>query len=85
MTPGNASSMGNEKTRKISVDYTVSAMKCLLTQAGSDQKGRFVYCSGALAERDQTKSLWFSSDFRKVRVGGTTISKLAMTIYKILI
>lgn len=34
---------------------------------------RFVYVSGFAVVRDQTKSLWFMGEYRKIRVGGTQL------------
>lgn len=36
--------------------------------SGQKQKFRFVYLSGGVAERDQTKPLWFMQDYRRIRV-----------------
>lgn len=58
--------------RKVSIDYTLAAARIfnqhLTPENNKGEKFRFVYCSGAAAERDQTKSLWFAQEFRRIRV-----------------
>ena len=64
----------NDIARKVSIDYTLAAAKAFgtsnITQQGDGKvkKFRFVYCSGAAAEKDQTKPLWFMQNFRRIRV-----------------
>ena len=60
----------NDTARKISIDYTLAAAKAFSQDPanGAAKKFRFVYCSGAAAERDQTKTLWFMQDYRRIRV-----------------
>lgn len=38
------------------------------------RKFRFVYLSGAAAERDQTKPLWFMQEYRRIRVSSLLFS-----------
>lgn len=71
-----------ELNRRVSVDYTVAAAKAFqeafgFSEVNSDanminparnKRFRFVYVSGFLAERDQSKSLWFAQDLRRIRV-----------------
>lgn len=56
----------NETARRVSVDYTLAA--ALVLQEMTDNKIRFVYCSGAAAERDHNKPLWFMQEYRRIRV-----------------
>ncbi|BDD54870.1 hypothetical protein MPDQ_002451 [Monascus purpureus] len=70
-----------ELNRRVSVDYTVAAAKAFqeafgFSEVNSDanminparnKRFRFVYVSGFLAERDQSKSLWFAQDLRRIR------------------
>ena len=61
----------NETARKVSIDYTLAAAKAFREAsevAGDGKKLRFVYLSGAAAERDQERSLWFIQEYRKIRV-----------------
>lgn len=66
----------NDEARRVSVDYTLAAAKAFTEQRhtaakdGRKRKFRFVYVSGMAAQRDQTRSLWFMSGFRKIRVRG---------------
>ncbi|EAL85495.1 hypothetical protein KXW98_001509 [Aspergillus fumigatus] len=75
ITPSRAS---DEQTlRRVTLEYTSQAAKAFnnaftasneAKQGGSaGSKFRFVYVSGGLAERDQSKPLWFSAGFRRVR------------------
>lgn len=68
----------NEEARRVSVDYTMAAAKAFTenTAAKGDResKFRFIYLSGAAAQRDQTKSAWFMSDYRKIRVSDRTVT-----------
>ncbi|KAK2763767.1 hypothetical protein FQN54_009384 [Arachnomyces sp. PD_36] len=61
----------NELARKVSIDYTLAAAKIfdqqLSSGPGKGEKFRFVYCSGAATERDQTRSLWFAQEYRRIR------------------
>ncbi|KAL9610211.1 MAG: hypothetical protein Q9204_009095, partial [Flavoplaca sp. TL-2023a] len=64
----------NDIARKICLDYTMAGARkitsiCAATTAaaGLKHKFRFVYLSGAAAERNQTKQLWFMRDYRRIR------------------
>lgn len=65
----NPSSEINE-ARKVCIDYTAAALKAVAPAAAKNDswKFRFVYLSGGAAERDQTKSLWFAQEYRRMRV-----------------
>ena len=55
--------------RRVSIDYQQAAAEAFVSAtAASGVKMRFVYVSGGLVERDQSKSLWFTDELRKVRV-----------------
>jgi len=58
------------EARKACLDYTDAALKVMapMKVKDSNRKFRFIYLSGALAERDQAKSLWFSQEYRHMRV-----------------
>lgn len=58
----------NEVARKVSVDYTMAAARAFTLQQAAGRKMRFLYVSGFVAERDQTKSLWYMGDYRRIRV-----------------
>ncbi|CAL5873064.1 uncharacterized protein PFLUO_LOCUS7333 [Penicillium psychrofluorescens] len=64
-TLGKARMPDNETARRVSVDYTLAA--ALVLQEMTDNKIRFVYCSGAAAERDHNKPLWFMQEYRRIR------------------
>lgn len=55
-------------SRRVNLDYTLSACSEFSKLVNEGKKFRFVYCSGALATRDQGKKLWFLSEMRKIRV-----------------
>jgi len=61
----------NDEARKISINYTLAAVKAFsrdfTLEDGKSEKFHFVYLSGAAAERDQTKPLWFMQDYRRIR------------------
>lgn len=69
---GKAYMPDNEMARKVSIDYTLAAVRAfdqLLTpEKWGGDKFRFVYCSGAASERNQTKPLWFAQEYRRIRV-----------------
>lgn len=56
----------NDMARRISIEYTTAA--AWLFNDICQKPFRFVYCSGYLAERDQTKQLWYLQDYRRIRV-----------------
>ncbi|CRG83796.1 hypothetical protein PISL3812_01152 [Talaromyces islandicus] len=68
---GKARMPDNKTNRKVSVDYTLAAAQALEQNsspyADSNQKFRFVYLSGAGAEKDQGKSLWVMQDYGHIR------------------
>ena len=63
-----------ETARKINVEYTMAAMRAFgthlsfLVEGGGKKKFRFVYLSGGMSERDQSRSLWMAGEMRKIRV-----------------
>ncbi|KAE8383467.1 hypothetical protein BDV26DRAFT_251791 [Aspergillus bertholletiae] len=74
ITPSRASD--EQALRRVSLEYTSEAAKAFtnaFTTASKEDvsstsaKFRFVYFSGALAERDQSRSLWLTPDYRRVR------------------
>lgn len=62
----------NETARKVSIDYTLAAAQAFeqnfSPHADGEKKFRLIYLSGAAAEKDQGKSLWFMQDYRRIRV-----------------
>ncbi|OJJ48238.1 hypothetical protein ASPZODRAFT_140552 [Penicilliopsis zonata CBS 506.65] len=78
-TLGKTPTTDSEAARKVCLDYTLAAVAAFEKVAENNKDGngnetlptkkiRFVYCSGAAAERDQTKSLWFIQEYRRIRV-----------------
>lgn len=64
--------------RRVTVDFTEQAAQAFTRNcSGRGSRFRFVYLSGALAERDQSKSLWFAGPYRRVRVGYISKSTLS--------
>ncbi|KAI4193901.1 MAG: hypothetical protein LQ350_008098 [Teloschistes chrysophthalmus] len=69
---GVARSLSPEDNRKINLDYTLAAAETFARVLGSKledgRKFRFVYLSGMMTERDQTKkNLWFMAEARLIR------------------
>ena len=63
-----------ETCRKVSVEYTISAIAAFSQLASSSQKPfRFVFMSGFLSSRDQSKSLWFLQDGRRLKGQAETL------------
>ena len=72
---GKARVPDNDIARKICLGYTMTGARkmtsiCAATTATAcmKHKFRFVYLSGAAAEMNQTKPLWFMQDYRRIRV-----------------
>lgn len=63
--------MDFELVKKICVDYVMEGFNTLkqLPRANDDKPFRFIYASGAKAERDQTKRPWILGDYTLMRVG----------------
>lgn len=72
----------DETARQVSVDYTLTAARAFTEHipVKDGKKFRFVYVSGALAERDQTRSLWIAQSYRRIRVH-PQFNPLAITVY----
>ncbi|OJJ68415.1 hypothetical protein ASPBRDRAFT_133507 [Aspergillus brasiliensis CBS 101740] len=65
-----------ETARKVNIEYTMAAMEAFGTYLSSSssveggegkKKFRFVYLSGGMSERDQSRSLWMAGEMRKIR------------------
>lgn len=72
-TLGKARMPDNETARRISLDYTLAAARAF--DKACSKPFRFIYCSGAGAERDPTKPLWFMQDYRRIRVCGLVLRR----------
>jgi uncharacterized protein YbjT (DUF2867 family) len=76
VTPSRASD--GQAFRRVTLGYTSQAAKAFNDaftasndsgqEASAGPKFRFVYFSGGMAERDQSKPLWFNAGYRRVRV-----------------
>lgn len=72
---GRVDQFGNDKdlARKVGVDYTLAGARAMCTSLSADtlastgRKFRFVFCSGMLAEWDQSRKLLFLEDTRKIK------------------
>jgi len=68
---GKASDFADVETaKKVQVDYTIAAANAFterLLPAAEGKIFKFVFCSGAMAARDQSKSLWLMGDTRKIK------------------
>ncbi|KAK4917589.1 hypothetical protein LTR49_014543, partial [Elasticomyces elasticus] len=62
--------------KEVHVDYTLAAAEAfaqnLAPKLGQGKRFTFVYLSGKLCERDQSRSLWFMDEARKMRGGVET-------------
>ncbi|PQE19632.1 hypothetical protein CJF32_00008901 [Rutstroemia sp. NJR-2017a WRK4] len=69
ITPSQLNTMSPEEARKICFDYTVSGLKTItkLPRDTATKPFRFLYVSGANAERDQTKKPWLIGDYCLMR------------------
>ncbi|KAL4896992.1 hypothetical protein BDV59DRAFT_82843 [Aspergillus ambiguus] len=75
VTPSRASD--EQVFRRVTLEYTSQAAKAFndaftasieaIQGASAGHKFRFVYFSGGMAERDQSKPLWFNAAYRRVR------------------
>ncbi|GIJ90179.1 hypothetical protein Asppvi_009131 [Aspergillus pseudoviridinutans] len=75
ITPSRASD--EQALRRVTLEYTSQAAKAFNNaftasneagqEASAGSKFRFVYFSGGLAERDQSKPLWFYAGYRRMR------------------
>jgi nucleoside-diphosphate-sugar epimerase len=66
VTPTKSREMDFAEVTKICSDYTINGLENIATLA--NRPFRFVYTSGVLIERDQSKSLPFLADYRHMRV-----------------
>ncbi|KAJ6790279.1 hypothetical protein PWT90_07510 [Aphanocladium album] len=69
VTPSKSKTMDFELVKKICVEYVMEGFNVLkqLPHAQDDKPLRFVYASGAKAERDQTKKPWILGDYTLMR------------------
>ncbi|KAL4748763.1 hypothetical protein BDW72DRAFT_146943 [Aspergillus terricola var. indicus] len=69
LTPSKARSADDELKRRVSLDYLSAAATAFTKDIPprSARKFRFIFISGAVAERDQNKALWYWGDFRRLR------------------
>ncbi|KAK0726754.1 hypothetical protein B0T26DRAFT_747162 [Lasiosphaeria miniovina] len=67
--PGQNPTSDAALAKKVSLDFTMTAARTFTPAAVSPggRKFRFIYVSGGLAERDQTKSLWVMQSYRRIR------------------
>lgn len=64
MTPSKVKD--EDVARRVSIEYTMAAAR--IFNESCQKPFKFVYCSGSGAEQDQTKSLWFMQNYRRIRV-----------------
>jgi hypothetical protein len=63
-----------ETSRQVSVEYTKSAISAFTQLSSMTNKPfKFVFMSGFLASRDQTKSLWFFQEARRLKGQAETL------------
>lgn len=72
----------DETARKVSIDYTLVAARAFAQNVSNqqDKKFRFVYVSGGMAERDQSKPLWFAQSYRRIRVRFLSLLYLLLSL-----
>jgi hypothetical protein len=71
-----------EETRKICYDYTVTGLKTIsqLARASNKKPLRFIYTSGSMTERDQTKKPWILGDYSLMRVRYIVYARLGVVL-----
>jgi len=62
-----------ETCRKVSVEYTKSAISAFSSLDSTQKPFRFVFTSGYLSSRDQTKTLWLGQEARRLKGQGETL------------
>ncbi|KAJ9296198.1 hypothetical protein DTO271G3_5339 [Paecilomyces variotii] len=70
VTPSKSKTMPWEEVRKICYDYTVKGLETIAQLPRDTSAGkplRFIYTSGAMSERDQSKKPWLLGDYRLMR------------------
>jgi hypothetical protein len=70
VTPNKSATMPWEEVQKICLDYTVNGLETLskLPRGNEAKPLKFLYISGANAERDQTKKPWVLGGYCLMRV-----------------
>lgn len=70
VTPSKLNTMPFEEVRKICLYYTVTGFEtiCKLPRDSTSKPFRFIYVSGANAERDQSKKPWILGNYSLMRV-----------------
>lgn len=70
LTPSKVKNMPWEDVRKICIDYTLKGMDTIaqLPRDSAIKPLRFIYTSGAKAERDQSQKPWILGDYSLMRV-----------------
>jgi hypothetical protein len=54
--------------RVLEVDYPLAFAKAICkTVSGREKEFRYLHLSGAMTERDQSKSLWIKGEMRKIK------------------
>lgn len=79
-----------ETAKKVQYDFTVAfAEFCEKSIRPREETGRkefrFVFCSGAFAEREEKKSLWWGDKTRKLKVRSIPVFILPMHLFSLLI
>lgn len=58
----------------VEIDYPMTFTQTMLGQQGACSRNfNYVHCSGVLAEKDQTKPLWFLQEGRRAKVPSANI------------
>ena len=70
VTPSKSRNMPWEDVRKICIDYTIKGLETLaqLPRDSTTKPLRFIYTSGAKAERDQSQKPWILGNYVLMRV-----------------
>lgn len=71
VTPSKSRTIPWDEVRRICLDYTMTGLETIsqLPRDPASKPLRFVYTSGANAERDQSKKPWVLGDYCLMRVG----------------
>jgi len=66
ITPSKVKGLTSDEVRKFCLNYVVAGIREISSAA--NKPFRFIYTSGAMSERDQTRHLWLIPEYRLMRV-----------------
>ncbi|EEY19047.1 conserved hypothetical protein [Verticillium alfalfae VaMs.102] len=66
VTPAKTKGMSSGDVRKVCHEYTLAGLQAIWSSEPA-RPFRFLYMSGAVAERNQSKPLWVMAEYRRMR------------------